>query len=121
MNKLAQRRIDQIISVSGFLNTSLSTIEKVFGLNSTESGVIISTYDIASLLAVIPVTYFGQAGRKPRYLGAGALLIAAGCFVFFLPEAFRNPYTWLSDDDLQYCTNSPKVLKVLHSENIKNC
>ncbi|XP_075240906.1 solute carrier organic anion transporter family member 4A1-like isoform X2 [Convolutriloba macropyga] len=94
--------------VSGFLNTSLSTIEKVFGLSSTESGLIISTYDAASLVAVIPVTYFGQAGRKPRYLGGGALLIAAGCFVFFLPEAFRDPYTWLTDDELQYCSDDPK-------------
>ncbi|XP_063717511.1 solute carrier organic anion transporter family member 4A1-like isoform X2 [Symsagittifera roscoffensis] len=94
--------------VSGFLNTSLSTIEKVFGLSSTESGLIISTYDVASLLAVIPVTYFGQAGRKPRYLGGGAVLIAAGCFVFFLPEAFRDPYTWLTDDELQYCSSEEK-------------
>ena len=108
--------------VSGFLNTSLSTIEKVFGLSSTESGIIISTYDVASLLAVIPVTYFGQSGSKPRYLGGGALLIALGCFVFFLPEAFRDAYDWVTEEEsLQYCSNSPKVSKKMLTKSIIFC
>jgi organic anion transporter 4A len=54
--------------VNGFVNVVISTLEKRFGLQSWETGWIASSYDIGSLLTVIPITYFGGrlGSSKPR-------------------------------------------------------
>lgn len=54
--------------VNGCVNVVISTIEKRFGLQSALSGLIAGSYDIGSMLAVIPVTYFGGrlGSSKPR-------------------------------------------------------
>ena len=56
--------------VNGFVNVVISTIEKRFDLQSTISGYIASSYDVGSMLAVIPVAYFGGrlGSSKPRYI-----------------------------------------------------
>ena len=55
--------------INGFVNVVISTLERRFGLRSTETGVIAGSYDIGSMLSVIPISYFG--GRigtsKPRW------------------------------------------------------
>ena len=63
--------ITQGMVVNGFLNVVVSTLEKRFELSSTQSGIIVSSYDIASVLALIPVSYFGGRGSKPHWLAGG--------------------------------------------------
>jgi organic anion transporter 4A len=54
--------------VNGFVNVVISTLEKRFGLQSTQTGVIAGCYDIGSMLSVIPIAYFGGrlGSSKPR-------------------------------------------------------
>ena len=54
--------------INGFVNVVISTIEKRFGLKSTETGLVAGSYDIGSMLAVIPISYFGGrlGSSKPR-------------------------------------------------------
>ena len=56
--------------INGFVNVVVSTIEKRFGLLSAETGLIAGSYDIGSMISVIPITYFG--GRigtsKPKQI-----------------------------------------------------
>ena len=54
--------------VNGFVNVVITTLERRFDLTSAESGFIASSYDIGSLLAVIPISYFGGlvGASKPR-------------------------------------------------------
>merc|ERR1712015_69905 len=49
----------QGILVNGLINVVLSSIEKRFKMNSFESGFIASSYDIASFLCLLPVSYMG--------------------------------------------------------------
>lgn len=49
--------------VNGFVGITISSIEKRFDLASTESGFIMSAYDIASVLCLIPVSYIGGMGK----------------------------------------------------------
>ncbi|CAL1532840.1 unnamed protein product [Lymnaea stagnalis] len=83
----------QGMAVNGFVNTVISTIEKRYEISSTESGLIASCYDIVFVLLVIPVSYFGGHGHKPRYLGVGILILGIGSFVFALPHFISASYT----------------------------
>ena len=58
----------QGLCINGFVNVVITSIERRFGLQSTQSGMIASSYDIGSLLIMIPVSYLGgRAGAsKPR-------------------------------------------------------
>ncbi|XP_018017795.1 solute carrier organic anion transporter family member 4A1 [Hyalella azteca] len=74
--------------VNGFINVSITTIEKRFNLMSRSTGIIASSYDIASLLVVIPISYLGSrpGASKPRWLGIGLIVMGLGSFVFLLPH-----------------------------------
>ncbi|XP_064597041.1 solute carrier organic anion transporter family member 4A1-like [Liolophura sinensis] len=78
--------------VNGFINVVISNIERRFDLSSTETGTIASCYDIASVLCLIPVSYFGGLGHKPRYLGIGILILGLGSFIFALPHFTSGIY-----------------------------
>ena len=54
--------------INGMVNVVISTLEKRFELKSVVTGQIAGFYDLGSLLAVIPITYFGgrMTASKPR-------------------------------------------------------
>ena len=54
--------------INGFVNVVLTTLERRFGLLSTETGVIAGSYDIGSMLSIIPIAYFGarKGASKPK-------------------------------------------------------
>lgn len=56
--------------VNGFVNVAITTLERRFDLTSSESGFIASSYDVGSLLSVIPISYFGGlvGASKPRLI-----------------------------------------------------
>ncbi len=92
-----------------FTNVVISSIEKRFGWDSTQSGVIAGSYDIGyvwqqilvkndkndlictdfrSLIGVVPITYFGgrPGASKPRYIAAGMFIIGTGSLIFASPH-----------------------------------
>ncbi|XP_023149195.2 solute carrier organic anion transporter family member 4A1-like [Amphiprion ocellaris] len=78
--------------VNGLINTVITSIERRFDLHSYESGLIVSSYDIASCICLVFVSYFGGTGHKPRWLGWGVLIMALGSLVFALPHFTSPPY-----------------------------
>ncbi|XP_021347931.1 solute carrier organic anion transporter family member 4A1-like [Mizuhopecten yessoensis] len=78
--------------VNGFVNVVISSVERRYDLSSTESGAIASCYDIASVLCLIPVSYFGGLGCKPRYLGIGVFVMGLGSLMFALPQFISGLY-----------------------------
>ncbi|KAK7091375.1 solute carrier organic anion transporter family member 4A1-like [Littorina saxatilis] len=93
----------QGVVVNGFVNVVISTVERRFEMSSTESGIIASCYDIASVLCLIPVSYFGGRGRKPVYLAVGMFLMGIGSFVFSLPHFTTGLYQ-LGEAQKSVCT-----------------
>ncbi|XP_072758810.1 solute carrier organic anion transporter family member 4A1 isoform X2 [Anoplolepis gracilipes] len=80
--------------VNGFVNVVITTIEKRFGLKSSESGLIAGGYDIASFLLLVPVSYLGGRAKasKPRYIGLGVLVLGIGSLLFASPHYLAGPY-----------------------------
>ena len=89
--------------VNGFIGVVITTIERRFDLASTESGIIASSYDVASVLLLIPVSYFGGMGRKPRWLAFGISIVGLGSFVFALPHFMTNLYNYESTREHNHC------------------
>ena len=80
--------------VNGFVNISITSIEKRYNIQSSESGLILSFYEIASLICILPVTYIGgKVGEsKPRWLGWGAIIMGIGAFTFTIPHWISGKY-----------------------------
>lgn len=86
--------------VNGFVNVSITSIEKRFKLMSRSTGLIAGFYDIACVLVSVPVSYMGSrpTASKPRWVGFGLLIMGLGSFVFLLPH-FLVPFYEVQPED----------------------
>lgn len=96
--------------VNGFVNVVITTIERRFGLRSSQTGLIAGGYDIASFLLLVPVSYLGGRSKasKPRYIGVGVLVLGLGSLLFASPHYLAGPYRGgqRSENICQRVTNS---------------
>ncbi|ETN63617.1 organic anion transporter [Anopheles darlingi] len=97
--------------VNGFINVVITTIERRFGLRSTQTGLVASGYDIASFLCLVPVSYFGGrlGASKPRWIGWGVAVMGLGAFVFALPHFLVGQYR-ATNSDRNVCTLAAAAL-----------
>eukprot|EP00092_Neocalanus_flemingeri_P074323 GFUD01091869.1.p1 GENE.GFUD01091869.1~~GFUD01091869.1.p1 ORF type:complete len:690 (-),score=109.23 GFUD01091869.1:36-2105(-) len=98
----------QGLCINGLVNVVITSIERRFGLQSTQSGIIASSYDIGSLIIMIPVSYLGgKAGAsKPRWIAGGMLVMGLGSLVWTLPHFSTEAYTkhgMAAEEDLALC------------------
>ena len=70
----------------------LQTIETRYGLNSTQSGFIGASYEIASTVAVLFVIFYAKKISPMKCVAIGSLTISIGGFVFCLPQFFSLVY-----------------------------
>uniref|UniRef100_A0A663MW90 Solute carrier organic anion transporter family member n=1 Tax=Athene cunicularia TaxID=194338 RepID=A0A663MW90_ATHCN len=84
--------IFQGIVVNGLINISISTIEKRYLLNSSLTGLISASYDIAFCILSLFVSFFGERGHKPRWLAFSAFMLGLGSLVFSLPHFSSGKY-----------------------------
>jgi len=66
------------------------TLERRFGLRSTQTGMMMACGDILHMCIVVFVGYFGRHGHKPRIMSAMALFSALGNFLMVLPHWVYN-------------------------------
>lgn len=93
----------QGMTVNGFINTVITSIERRFDLRSYQSGLIASSYDIAACLCLTFVSYFGGNGHKPRWLGWGVLVMGLGSLLFALPHFTTGRYEVRSSAEVGVC------------------
>ncbi|NXU16072.1 SO4C1 protein, partial [Pardalotus punctatus] len=86
--------IFQGLVVNGLINISISTIEKRYELNSSLTGLISASYDIAFCVLSLFVSYSGERGHKPRWLAFSAFMLGLGSLVFSLPHFTSGKYQY---------------------------
>jgi len=78
----------------------LRTLERRFGLSSSQSGFVQSSNDIMHVSVVMFVGYFGLRGNKPRLICVTTALAAFGNFLMSLPHwIFKSDAAMSFGDD----------------------
>ncbi|NXY77135.1 SO2B1 protein, partial [Glareola pratincola] len=80
--------------VSGYLKSSISTIERRYGLSSQTSGLLASFNEVGNTLLIVFVSYFGSRVHRPRFIGCGAILVSLAGFLMSLPHFITGPYEY---------------------------
>ncbi|XP_026520862.1 solute carrier organic anion transporter family member 4A1 [Notechis scutatus] len=99
----------QGMTVNGFVNTVITSIERRFDLQSYQSGLIASSYDIAACVCLTFVSYFGGNGHKPRWLGWGVLIMGIGSLIFALPHFTTSQYEVPFSEEIGTCSSNQSM------------
>uniref|UniRef100_A0A8D2PTE9 Solute carrier organic anion transporter family member n=1 Tax=Zosterops lateralis melanops TaxID=1220523 RepID=A0A8D2PTE9_ZOSLA len=98
--------------VSGYLKSSISTIEKRYGLSSQTSGLLASFNEVGNTLLIVFVSYLGSRVHRPRLIGCGALLVSLAGFLMALPHFLTGPYQY----DQSVSSKSQSPLQCLNND-----
>ncbi|XP_008331619.1 solute carrier organic anion transporter family member 2B1 isoform X2 [Cynoglossus semilaevis] len=78
--------------VSGYMKSSISTIERRYGLSSQRSGLLASFNEVGNTILIVFVSFLGSRVHRPRFIGGGALLASLSSLLMALPHFLSGPY-----------------------------
>ena len=92
-----------------------------FGIRSTETGFIANSYDIASFIFLLPVSYLGGrgTGTKPVWISAGLTVMGLGSLLFSLPHFSADKFN-SGEENSVYCNSSSVSERPLEVETSQN-
>ncbi|KAI3374037.1 hypothetical protein L3Q82_022602, partial [Scortum barcoo] len=80
--------------VSGYMKSSISTIERRYGLSSQKSGLLAAFNEVGNTVLIVFVSFFGSRVHRPRFIGGGALLACLASLLMALPHFLSGPYEY---------------------------
>ncbi|XP_054902487.1 solute carrier organic anion transporter family member 2B1 isoform X2 [Poeciliopsis prolifica] len=80
--------------VSGYMKSSISTIERRYGLSSQKSGILAAFNEVGNTVLIVFVSFFGSRVHRPRYIGCGALLACLASLLIAVPHFLSGEYTY---------------------------
>uniref|UniRef100_A0A8C8HA67 Solute carrier organic anion transporter family member n=1 Tax=Oncorhynchus tshawytscha TaxID=74940 RepID=A0A8C8HA67_ONCTS len=95
--------------VSGYLKSSISTIERRYGFSSQKSGILASFNEVGNIVLIVLVSFFGSRVHRPRFIGGGALLVSLAALIMAMSHFISGPYKYTDhiseskDDDSGLC------------------
>nr|XP_046178391.1 solute carrier organic anion transporter family member 2B1-like isoform X1 [Oncorhynchus gorbuscha] len=95
--------------VSGYLKSSISTIERRYGFSSQKSGILASFNEVGNIVLIVFVSFFGSRVHRPRFIGGGALLVSLAALIMAMSHFISGPYKYTDhiseskDDDSGLC------------------
>ncbi|XP_026939202.1 solute carrier organic anion transporter family member 2B1 isoform X1 [Sagmatias obliquidens] len=82
------------LMISGYLKSSISTVEKRFGLSSQTSGLLAAFNEVGNTALIVFVSYFGSRVHRPRLIGYGAVLVTLAGVLMAVPHFISEPYRY---------------------------
>ena len=106
--------LTQSLMVAGYTNSILTTIERRYNLWSKETGIIVSSYDVTCMIAVILVSYYGEKYNRPSWMGRAAMFMCIGAFMFTLPHFVGGKYKGAkfyneTEADVNLCNSTKNI------------
>ncbi|KAL2102535.1 hypothetical protein ACEWY4_001703 [Coilia grayii] len=98
-----------------YMKSSVTQIERRFDIPSSLIGVIDGSFEVGNLLVIAFVSYFGAKLHRPRLIGAGCLIMAAGAFCTALPHFFQGRYQYETTISHSVEENSTQTVLPCHS------
>lgn len=80
--------------VSGYMKSSISTIERRYGLSSQKSGILAAFNEVGNTVLIVFVSFFGSRVHRPRCIGGGALLACLASLLMALPHFLGDAYEY---------------------------
>ncbi|XP_029303449.1 solute carrier organic anion transporter family member 2B1 isoform X2 [Cottoperca gobio] len=80
--------------VSGYMKSSISTIERRYGLTSQRSGLLAAFNEVGNTVLIVFVSFLGSRVHRPRFIGGGALLACLASLLMALPHFLGGPYEY---------------------------
>ncbi|XP_051250823.1 solute carrier organic anion transporter family member 2B1 [Dicentrarchus labrax] len=80
--------------VSGYMKSSISTIERRYGLSSQKSGVLAAFNEVGNTVLIVFVSFLGSRVHRPRFIGGGALLACLASLLIAMPHFLSGPYDY---------------------------
>ncbi|KAG8438528.1 hypothetical protein GDO86_004916 [Hymenochirus boettgeri] len=77
-----------------YLKSTMTQLERRFDIPSSLVGVIDGSFEIGNLLVITLVSYFGAKLHRPKIIGTGCLIMAAGTVLIAMPHFFMGRYAY---------------------------
>lgn len=80
--------------VSGYMKSSISTIERRYGLSSQRAGLLAAFNEVGNTVLIVFVSFLGSRVHRPRFIAGGAVLAAVASLLMTAPHFFYGPYEY---------------------------